>query len=405
MDDVTLERYAQVLLSVGVEFRTGQRLLIHAPTHAASLVHHVARQAYQAGALNVDVLWIDRAVDRARLWHGPEAAASELSSEAAVLAAAADEADALLRLLGDDEVPPDPPVEPARAQIQSEAFQRACRPFTEAMFGGGLAWTLAAVPGPTWARRVFPGLSEDEALEALWEAVARACRLDEDDPIRAWREHLRQLDANCRYLDDAAFESIRFIGPGTDLLVGLSPAHVWAHPGSAPWGCANIPTEESPTAPHRDRVHGHVRIRRPVVINDTLVEEVHLTFTDGAVTDASAAVGQAVLDGLLGAPGGERLGEVSLVPQSSRVARERLVWHNILFDENDASHIALGSVIPPCINGGSTMTPEELHALGANIADQHVDLVVGADDVDAVGIRQDGTEVVLMRAGEWSVHP
>lgn len=405
MDDVRLERYAKVLLAVGVGFRAGQRLLVHAPTHAALLVRHVATQAYRAGAVNVDVLWIDREVDRARLRDGSEAAASELSSEAGVLSAAADEVDAVLRLLGDDEMPADPPVDPLRARIQSEAFQRARRPFTKAMFGGSLAWTMAAVPGPAWARRVFPELGEVEALEALWEAVARACRVDQDDAVGAWREHLDRLDDTCRYLDAANFESIRFMGPGTDLLVGLSPAHVWAHPGSAPWGCANVPTEEAPTAPHADRVQGQVSIRRPAVINDTLVEDAHLTFEDGAVIDASASVGEDALNALLDTPGGDRLGEISLVPQSSRVARERLVWHHILFDENDASHIALGAIIPPCIKGGSAMTPDELRAVGANISDQHIDLVVGADDVDALGIKPGGTEVELMRAGEWSVRP
>lgn len=401
MDEDGLHRYATVLLDVGLGLSPGSRLLVQAPIHARALVHAVVRHAYRVGAVNVDVVWVDPELDRARLREGSDAAVGEVSGDVSVLLRAAEQADAVLRLLGDDAVPT-APIDPTRARTRSRADQHAKAPYVEAMMSGRLAWTLAAVPGPAWAAKVFPALAPDEALDALWSAVARACRIDNHDPVAAWREHLRQLDEICRRLDEAAFDRIRFVGPGTDLVVGLSPAHVWAHPGSAPWGCANVPTEEAPTAPHAARTHGTVRVRRPVVIDDTVVDGVELQFVGGAVVEASARQGERALRALLDTPGGDRLGEVSLVPQSSAVARERLVWHNILFDENDASHIALGSVIPPCIEGGPGLSPQQLRNVGANQSSVHVDLVVGASDVDAIGITEAGHETVLLHNGEWA---
>jgi aminopeptidase len=400
--DVTIRRYAGVLLDVGLQVTRGQRLFVHAPTHAEALVHEIAVHAYRAGARNVDVLWTDPALDRARLLDGSDDAVAEVSYHAEVLSRAERHEDVHLRLFGDDALDQHPPVDDDRARLQAAAFQQA-RSRSSSITDFKRPWTLAAVPGPVWAGRVFPDLAPADAMGRLWDAVIRACRADEPDPVAAWRQHLARLDAICAHLQQQRYDRLRFVGPGTDLSVGLARAHAWAHPGTAPWGVANIPTEEAPTAPDAQRTQGTARIRRPAVIDGTLVRDAHLTFVDGAVVAATATTGQQALDELLATPGGDRLGEVALVPQSSRVAREGLVWHNTLFDENDASHIALGNVIPPCIHDGLAMSPEQLEAAGANLSPRHVDLVIGSNDVSTYGITANGTQDPLILNGEWAI--
>jgi aminopeptidase len=394
VDRVTgLGAYASVLVHVGVGLRVGDRLLVRTPPSGVELAYHVVDEAYRTGARNVDVLIDDARLTAARVRHGSRESLAEVGHEALVLNQAAERADAFLRLSGDEGMPPPDDVDLDALREHQRRLAEATAPFVGAQMALRFPWTVAGVPGPRWAEAVFPDMPTDQALDRLWDAVLRTSRALEEHPVAAWRQHIAQLDARCRHLDNERFDRLRYTGPDTDLVVGLARTHRWAHPGSAladrPF-VANIPTEEVPTAPDRERADGTVRITKPVRLGGELVDGLQLSLSGGRVVEAVAERGQDAVEALLQIHGADRLGEVALVPLSTRVAAEQLVWLHALFDENDASHIALGSGIPPCIEHGLTMPPERRETAGLNNSPAHVDLVVGSPDLAIVGVHADG---------------
>lgn len=228
----------------------------------------------------------------------------------------------------------------------------------------------------------------------------------EEDPIAAWVAHSATLEENVRRLNDLRLDALRFRGPGTDLTVGLVEGHLWAGGrGTAKGGhvCSpNIPTEEVFTMPHRERTSGTVRSTKPLSLRGNLVEGIVVTFRDGAVTEMSAERGESVLRGLLDTDeGARRLGEVALVPHSSKVSQTGTLFLNTLYDENAASHIALGACYGENLSGYDDLTDEDRLRHGANDSLIHVDWMIGSAEVDVDGVHRDGSEVPIMRGGEW----
>jgi aminopeptidase len=287
---------------------------------------------------------------------------------------------------------------------QARVFGAAARPFMEARSNLRNIWSVAAAAGPTWARRVFPGLDETDATEQLWDAILTVNRVDEPDPILAWEQHVLELERRSAYLNDKRYDRLLYRGPGTDLTLGLPRGHVWKG-GSAGErrSIPNIPTEEVFTAPDRMRVDGVVRATKPLSYSGSLIDDFELHFEAGVVTASRAGVGQDVLDRLLTFDQGSvRLGEAALVPQSSLVSQQNLVWRNTLFDENDGCHIALGMAYAVCLDGGPEMNADERTAAGLNQSDTHVDCVIGSPELDIYGITEDGSEEPLLLGGEWA---
>src|SRR5690606_11658033 len=240
------------------------------------------------------------------------------------------------------------------------------------------------------------------------EAIFHAVRLDTEDPEAAWRAHAQQLVSARERLNSRGFAALRFKGPGTDLRVGLAEGHRWDGGSSCtPAGdrfIANMPTEEVFTAPHRERVDGVVRASKPLAYAGTLIEDFELTFEGGEVVSAVAGKGQEALDQILAAdPGARRLGEVALVPVWSPIARMGLLFYQTLYDENAASHIALGQGYAMTLHGGAKMSVEERRAAGLNESLTHVDFMIGSADMDVDGETPTGEVVPVMRAGEWVI--
>lgn len=267
-------------------------------------------------------------------------------------------------------------------------------------------WTAAAAPSEAWANLVFPELPTDEAVDRLWDAVLATCRIDEPDPLAAWEYHLDQLDARKAFLNEQSLTAVRYEGPGTDLVVGLPQAHHWNHTGEGHNGrrtVANMPTEEVSTSPHRLQAEGVVRATKPLTYQGRIIDGFEFRFKDGAVVDAQAEKGQEDLERILDTDeGSRRLGEVALVPQSSLVSAQSLIWYETLFDENEASHVALGNGYPMGIRGGMGMSPEQLKDAGNNSSSIHVDVVVGSSELSIYGVKGDGSELALIENGEWA---
>lgn len=270
-------------------------------------------------------------------------------------------------------------------------------------------WCVVAIPTPSWATTVFPGLSEEEAQEKLWSTIFDVCRVTGGDPVGEWKKHVAKTVACRDKLNAMQLESVRLQSAnGTDLTVGLAEGHTWEGANSkAENGAvfiANVPTEEVFTAPHRERVNGVVKGTKPYVYNGQLIEGFSVTFKDGVVVEHSAEKNAELLGQLLDSDEGARhIGEIALVPASSPINRSGVLFYSTLFDENAACHIAFGAGYPTTVKGGAAMTTEELLAHGVNDSAIHEDVMVGSEDMTITGLTKSGETVVIFKDGEWAI--
>lgn len=408
-----LRRYAELAIRVGLNLQPGQRLVITdarrggVPLETAPLVRELVASAYQAGARLVDVMWRDDRVTRARFQHAPRDSFAEFPEwKARGLLEHVQQGGALLTLLAAN---PDllNDQDPELVSISTRTAWQQHKPVYDLTGRNAVNWLVISASYPGWAAKVFPDLPPREQIDRLWQALFRVCRLDQADPIAAWREHIRQLVARSDYLNARQYQALHFTGPGTDLTVGLPLGHRWMSARTRSRAgidfTANIPSEEVFTLPHRLRVDGTVTSTRPLNYGDTLVREIQLTFREGRVVEASARGGEAVLEGLLATDEGTaRLGEIALVPHSSPISQSGLIFFNTLLDENCASHLALGSAYKFCLQGGETLSDEAFAEAGGNVSLVHVDFMVGSADIDVDGVTADGRREPVMRKGEWA---
>jgi aminopeptidase len=404
--DQKLDRLAEVAVQVGLGLRAGQELIMSAPIEALPLVRRITEHAYRAGALLVTTFYSDDPSVLARYEHAADASfdyaptwlhdaiATGFRSGAARLAIAG----ANPALLAQQD-----PTKVARANV---AASKAGKPAMELITRHEINWTIVACATPEWAKLVFPGEPEDVAVAKLWDAIFIASRVAVDDPVQEWREHGARLKKRMDMLNTKRFSALHFKGPGTDLNVGLADDHLWAGGGTTAGNgvyCQpNIPTEECFTTPHKDRVNGTVRASKPLSHQGTLIENIAVRFENGRIVEATATAGEDVLNRLISTDdGARRLGEVALVPHTSPIAQSGVLFWNTLFDENAASHIALGQAYSTCLIGGEKMDAEQLAGLGANASLIHVDWMIGSGEMDVDGVTADGTAEPLMRKGEW----
>jgi aminopeptidase len=285
-------------------------------------------------------------------------------------------------------------------------MSRAYRPALELITRHDINWTIVSAATPAWAAAMFPHLPADQGLAKLWDAIFAASRADQADPVGAWKKHDEKLHAWASRLNSKRFAALHFKGPGTDLKVGLADDHLWlgggTTAGNGNYCIPNMPTEEVFTTPHKDRVEGTVRSTKPLSHQGTMIEEIRVRFEHGKIVEAHAAKGETVLQKLIDTDeGARRLGEVSLVPNSSPISASGLLFLNTLFDENAACHIALGQAYSTCLIDGDKLTAEQLAAKGANDSLIHVDWMIGSGEIDVDGIAADGREEAVLRKGEW----
>ena len=407
VDAARLDRLAATAIRVGLNLAPGQELVITAPLDAVPLVRRLTEHAYRAGASLVTTFYADDEARLARFLHAPDDAfdvapgwlaegiANAFRGNAARLAVAGEDPS----LLGGQD--------PDRVARANRASARVNRPSLELITNFAINWTILSYATPAWAAAVFPGEREEVAVARLWDAIFAASRADAPDPIAAWADHNRELAARTEHLNAKRFASLRFRGPGTDLVVGLADDHEWNGGASRARNgivCnANIPSEEVFTTPHKDRTEGFVRSTKPLSYQGTLIEGIAVRFAAGRIVEATARTGEEVLRKVLETDeGARRLGEVALVPDGSPISRSGLLFYNTLFDENAASHIALGQAYSKCFRDGAALSEAELSRKGANRSLIHIDWMIGSGEVDVDGIAADGGSEPLMRGGEWA---
>ncbi len=398
-----LETYARLAVEVGLNLERGQDVLIIADLEQAELTRAVARAAFEAGARYVDVKYVDARLTRIRADLSPDDGLGWSPPHTIKqIEDLAERQGAIVQISG----PPDPEI---YAGADGERLSRNSpvefrRAYLNQVNEGRFNWVIVAGPTESWAERVFG----EPDVDRLWDAVARAVRLDEPDPAQAWRDHIARLKEHADALTERRFDAIHLRGPGTDLLLGL--------PAGARWECAatktawgrsfvpNMPTEEVFTTPHAARAEGIVRSTKPLVLLGQLVRDIEMRFEGGRAVEIHAAEGEDVLrENMATDANASRLGELALVDADSRVGKTGITFYDTLFDENAASHIAYGEGLPEALPGGGDMSWEEREAAGVNHSAVHIDFMVGSPEVDVDGIEHGGTAVPVMRGGEWAL--
>jgi aminopeptidase len=268
-------------------------------------------------------------------------------------------------------------------------------------------WTVVGFPAPSWAARVFPKETPENQVACLWDAIFDVCRVKRADPVVAWQQHLQELAARSQYLNAKQYRGLKYSGPGTDLYIGLAAGHIWiSSPTTSKTGIAfvaNMPTEEVFTLPNKGQTHGVVTATKPLSHLGALIEDFSLTFENGRAINATAARGEAVLKKMIAVDeGAAQLGEVALVPHHSPISLSGLRFQNPLFDENAASHIALGRGYQFTLREGGALSDEDFAARGGHVSNIHVDFMIGSDKIDIDGVGADGTLEPVMRSGDWA---
>lgn len=407
IDPTKLDKLAEVAIKVGLQLQKGQDLVLTAPLVAVPLVRLITAHAYKAGASTVTTFYSDEETTLARYRHGHDESFDRAPNWLYDgMAKAYEKGAARLAISGDN------PMllaseDPAKVGRANKATSIAYKPALEHISNFDINWNICSYPNPSWAKLVFPDLPIEEAVRKLADAIFAASRVDREDPVAAWAEHNSELKKRSTWLNGERFAALHFTGPGTDLTVGLADGHEW-HGGAstAKNGVTcnpNIPTEEVFTTPHALKVEGHVSSTKPLSHQGTLIDNIQVRFEGGRIVEAKASKGEAVLNKVLDTDeGARRLGEVALVPHSSPISASGILFYNTLFDENASCHIALGQCYSKCFLNGASLSPEQIKAQGGNSSLIHIDWMIGSGQVDIDGIRADGSEVPVMRLGEWA---
>jgi aminopeptidase len=408
-----LDQYIDVVLEIGLNLRAGQRLLIEGSlltgvdVALVPFVRRLTEAAYRRGAAFVDVLWRDPQQDIIRLKEAPQASLGHYPRwPGAVRLEHFEAADAVLTIHADD---PDLLVgfDAGLIATHMAALREPVKPAFAYITRNAINWCVVAAPVPEWAAKVLPDATFGERESRLWKLIFETCRVGHGDAVAAWRKHIAGLGARAAYLNHKQYATLVYSGPGTHLKIGLPPGHIWQGGGArSETGIdfvPNLPTEEIFTLPHRTKVDGEVTLTKPFAYGGATIDGMNLTFAEGKVVRFSARTGEGILGKLLQTDeGSSRLGEVALVPNSSPVSRLGVTFHNALFDENAASHLALGDAYRFSLKGAATMSTDEFAAVGGNHSEIHSDFMIGSGTIDIDGIREAGEAEPVMRAGEWA---
>ncbi len=398
VDDATLDRFAELLVGFAANVQPGQIVAVSSEIGKEPLTRAIAARAYAAGATYVDVAYADPFVRRARIEHGSDGALETVPSWIGErILALGDQRCARIALTG--------PTAPRLLEDLDAARIGADRAQTLREAGKVLNdqttnWTIGPCPTPGWAEQVHPDLPPDAALARLWQQIVHVCRLDEDDPVAAWRERMDTLSGAAARLTAARFDALHFEGPGTDLTVGLLPSSRWL---SASFetrdGIAhvpNLPSEEVFTTPDPARVDGVVRATKPLQLAGATIEGLAVRFERGRAVDIRADKGADVLRSMARHDEGAcRLGEVALVDGSGRIGPLDTVFYDTLLDENAASHLALGQAFAFAVGD------EERERTNTSMV--HIDFMIGDGDVEVTGLTADGERVPVLRGGVWQI--
>ena len=406
--DEKLRNYADLLVTIGLNVQPGQVVQIGAEPIHRDLVLLLSDMAYQKGAKLVNVDLADARLTKSRILHSrPEHLSYVPDFVEQKYRDLVDTTGANLRLSGSEEPDILADLPPALINTMRMSLREKIGYFyDEGISKSRVHWTVAGAATPGWGKKVFPELDPQAACMALWEEIFKICRADKPNCVELWHRHNEMLIERGTHYSNLGIERLHFSGPGTDLSVYLSrKARFRAGTDVSPRGVAfeaNIPTEEIFTTPDYRRTSGQVRTTRPFLINGKLIENLEVRFENGVIADFSATAGKETFrEYIKSDEGASRLGEVALVGVDSPVYQSGRIFQEILYDENAACHIAIGSAYKFCLDGGETMSAQELDQIGCNESKAHTDMMISSEHLDVTATTFGGDSIKLIEKGAW----
>ena len=408
MDKNKLRSYAELIARLGVNVQPGQEVIIRSEPEQMEFLEMLTEQCYLAGASKVTVEWRSQVLQTLDIKYQSDEVLGRVEPwEEQRLKEKSEKLPANIYLDSDD---PDglAGIDQDKWAKAQQARYKVTKPYRDAM-ENKYQWCVAAVPGVKWARKVFPGLDDETAVEKLWEAILKCSRADED-PVEAWRAHNARLKARCEWLNSLKLRRLVYKSEmsGTDFNVGLIPQMLFMGgaeglPDSGVLYDANIPSEEVFTTPMKGDVEGLAVATRPLSYRGVLIENFSVRFEKGRAVEVHAEKNEEALRLMIAMDdGASMLGECALVPYNSPIRESGILFYNTLFDENASCHLALGDGYSSCLEDFEKYTLEETRALGVNESMIHEDFMIGTPDLCITGITEDGREVPIFVNGDWA---
>lgn len=409
MNTEKLKIYADLAIKIGVNLQCNQELVIKSDVRNADFVHILAERAYIAGASKVTIQWNDEVFFKLRCLNESLESISEIPDFQVRAGEYVIEKKATyISVLSEDpELMKE--VNPEIISANNRSVHRALKKFYDASMKNEIRWTIIAVPSRGWAEKVFPDIPFQDGIENLWQLIFKSMRMDTENPVEEWKKHYEILEKRVRNLNSYNFSALHYKNSlGTNVIVGLPENYRFQCCGEkASDGIiftANMPTEEVYTAPDKRNINGVIKSSMPLIHNGKRIEGISLTFSQGRIIDYSAIKGYEVLKEIIETDEGSHyLGEVALVPFDSPIQNLNTTFYNTLFDENASCHFAIGKAYPYCVKNGESLSEEELDKAGLNDSIEHVDFMVGTEDLQITGITSDGKAVPVFHKGNFAV--
>jgi aminopeptidase len=402
-----LQKYAELAVRIGVNVQKKQLVVIHSDVKHVTFAHLIQTAAYEAGASKVVMDWTDEDSTQAFYIHAADDAINHFPDWQHARYKEWDDAGAAFIHITSENFDVFKDVSPERISRFQKAFRTKLEDHYAKVRSHEVRWCLLAVPSFSWAVKVFPYVRKEEAAQLLWQAILSGARADGINPIKDWENHNQALESRKTFLNNGQFDSLHFTNSqGTNLFVGMPNNHVFIGGGvtdkkEIPF-FPNIPTEEIFSAPHKEKVNGKLVATKPLVYAGRVIHDVSLIFQDGRITSYNAATGQEALQRLIETDEGTHyLGEIALVSNHSPLAQADMLFYNTLFDENTTCHIGIGNASPSNIQHGSSLSGKALREAGLNTSLLLVNVAFGTEDMNVVGRKEDGTEVLLMKDGDF----
>lgn len=408
MDKNLLKKYAMLAVNTGVNIKKDNILVITSPIETAEFARLIAKEAYNFGAKEVIVHYSDQQLTKIKLENSSLETISDYPSwmaegynyyarqGACFISIAANDPDGLKG------------VSVEKIGESQKARTTALKEYYDNSMSNKCRWCVLSVPTLSWAKKIFPNLSDEKALESLWDVIFKTVRVDTKDPIKAWENHNAYLEEKIKFMNDNNFKSVHLKSSnGTDLNIELPEGHIWAGGSEEdvkgiPFN-ANMPTEEIFTLPKKTGVNGIVYSSKPLSYGGNLIDNFSITFKDGRAIDFTAETGYDILKQMLESDEGAKyLGEVAFVPYNSPISNSKLIFFNTLFDENAACHLAFGRAYESCVKNADKYSEEELEKMGVNNSVIHVDFMIGTSDLEITGINKNGETIKIFSNGNWA---
>lgn len=404
-----LKNYAELAVRTGVNVQKNQLVIIHSDIENVTFARLIQTAAYEVGASNVVIDWTDEQSTKEFYLRASDDILGNFPNWAASRFEEWDEAGAAYIYILSENFDVFQDVSPNRISRYTKASRTKLKSHHAKIRSHELRWCLLHIPSKSWARKVFPNLLEDDAVESLWQLILKSARAEGQNPIKDWDSHGKAFESRKRSLNDSHFKTLYFTNSlGTDLQVGMPKNHLYIGGGvidkqGIPF-FPNIPTEEIFSAPHRNKVNGRLVASKPLIYDGNIIDNLSLEFKEGKIIHYHASTGIEILKNIIETDEGSRyLGEIALVSNRSPLAQSNTLFYNTLFDENTACHIGIGNASPSNLQNGSNLTEAELKEAGLNTSLLHVNVTFGTDDMKVVGMKEDGGEVLLMKNGDFQI--